>query len=121
MRREQVYLISQIRSAPEFANSVLFVQTSLAAQAEQMGAIHRYDLTLDATHLIVGHHDTDKYKFVARGRPDVRPMTTKWIETVRELWMNDQEINMDELERIHTLPTLNGLRLSMTGCDDGKF
>lgn len=86
-----------------------------------MGAIHRYDLTLDVTHLIIGKHDTEKYHYVARERPDVRPMTVAWIEAIRDLWVKDKEINMDELEKEHTLPTLHSLRISMTGCDDRKY
>ena len=85
-----------------------------------MGAVHRYDLTLDVTHLIVGDYDTPKYRYVAKERPDVRPMTTQWINAVRDLWINDQEIDGELLEREHTLPTLNSLKFSMTGCDDRK-
>lgn len=93
-------------------------QTEIAAYAKQMGAIHRYDLTLDVTHLIVGTYDTPKYRYVAKERPDVTPMTIEWIEAMRELWMNDQEINMEALEKEHKLPTFTSLRFSMTGCDD---
>jgi DNA replication regulator DPB11 len=90
----------------------------LATYAQEMGAVHRYDLTLDVTHLIVGEYDTPKYRYVAKERQDVRPMTIKWIEAVRELWINDQAIDVEALEREHTLPTLTSLRFSMTGCDD---
>jgi DNA replication regulator DPB11 len=85
-----------------------------------MGAVHRADLTGDVTHLVVGKHDTPKYQYVARERPDVQPMTTQWIEAVRELWINDKEINVPALEKEHTLPTLATLKFSMTGCDDRK-
>ncbi|PMD39147.1 hypothetical protein L207DRAFT_430560 [Hyaloscypha variabilis F] len=93
-------------------------RTKLAKYAEEMGAVHRYDLTLDVTHLIVGDYKTPKYRYVARERPDVRPMTAKWIEAIRELWINDEEIDMESLEREHILPTLHSLKFSMTGCDD---
>ena len=83
-----------------------------------MGAIHRYDLTLDVTHLIVGKYDTPKYRYVVKERPDIRPMTIGWIETVRELWIEDKEIDVEALERQHLLPTFNSLKFSMTGCDD---
>jgi len=85
-----------------------------------MGAIHRNDLTLDVTHLIVGITHTPKYRYVAKERPDVRPMTTEWIEAIRELWMHDQEIDMGTLERDHTCPTFQYLKFCMTGCDDRK-
>lgn len=93
-------------------------QTQLAEYAKQMGAEHTYDLTLDVTHLVVGEYDTPKYRYVARNRPDVQPMMMTWIEAVRELWINDQEIDMDLLEQQHKLPTLHSLKFSMTGCDD---
>jgi len=86
-----------------------------------MGATHRHPLTLDTTHLIVGHYDSEKYRYVARERPDVKPMTAAWVEAIRQLWMTDQAIDMEELEKTYTLPTLHSLKLSMTGCDDGKL
>lgn len=86
-----------------------------------MGATHRHPLTLDTTHLIVGDYNSEKYRYVARERPDVKPMTAEWVEAIRELWMSDQAIDMDELERVYTLPTLHTLKLSMTGCDDGML
>lgn len=86
-----------------------------------MGAIHRYDLTLDVTHLIIADYKTDKYRYVARERQDVQPMTVQWIEAVRELWMNDKEIDFTALETEHRLPTFHSLKFSMTGCDDRKL
>jgi DNA replication regulator DPB11 len=83
-----------------------------------MGATYQADLTLEATHLIVGNYDTKKYRYVARERPDVRPMTMEWIEVLRELWINDTEIDMEVLERDYMMPIFATLRFSMTGCDD---
>ncbi len=85
-----------------------------------MGAVHSLDLTADVTHLIVGTFDTPKYKYVARERPDVRPMTIAWIEEVRELWISDEEIDLESLETKYTLPVFKSLKFSMTGCDDRK-
>ncbi|KAF8852303.1 BRCT domain-containing protein [Acephala macrosclerotiorum] len=93
-------------------------RTQIAKYAEQMGAVHRYDLTLDVTHLIVADYNTPKYRYVARERPDVQPMTLEWIDAVRELWINDQEIDFTLLETEHRLPTFHTLKFSMTGCDD---
>lgn len=95
-------------------------QTELAGYATEMGAVHKYDLTPDVTHLIVGDYNTPKYRFVAKERPDVEPMTVAWIEAVRELWINDQEVDFEELQRVHKLPTFHSLKFSMTGCDDRK-
>ncbi|PQE15681.1 BRCT domain-containing protein [Rutstroemia sp. NJR-2017a BBW] len=93
-------------------------RTALASMAEQMGAAIRADLTVEVTHLIVGDFDTPKYQYVAQFRPDVRPMTLRWIEAVRELWIADQEIDVEALEREHALPTFTGLKVSLTGCED---
>ncbi|KAG0648993.1 S-M checkpoint control rad4 [Hyphodiscus hymeniophilus] len=93
-------------------------RTEIGKYVEQMGAIHRYDLTLDVTHLIVGDYNTPKYRYVAKERPDVRPMTIEWIEAVRELWMEDKDIDVEALEQQHLLPTFKTLKFSMTGCDD---
>ncbi|RQM06333.1 hypothetical protein DH86_00001125, partial [Scytalidium sp. 3C] len=70
----------------------------MASIAAEMGAVHRYDLTGDVTHLIVGNYDTPKYRFVAKNRPDVRPMTVNWVEALRELWIAAQEIDFEALE-----------------------
>jgi DNA replication regulator DPB11 len=85
-----------------------------------MGAVHKYDLTPEVTHLIVGEYNTPKYRFVARERPDVEPMTVTWIEAIRELWINDQEVDFEALQKNHRVPTFHSLKLSMTGCDDRK-
>ncbi|CAD6443915.1 ef129d1f-124e-4c31-b5f6-0ba0fdc66998 [Sclerotinia trifoliorum] len=93
-------------------------RAELNAQAKQMGASVQADLGVEVTHLVVGHWDSPKYHHVARFRPDIRPMTMDWIATVRNLWINDQDIDMDLLERQHMLHTLTSLRISLTGCDD---
>ena len=49
------------------------------------------------------------------------PMTIEWIESLRELWMNDEEIDLEALEKAHKLPTFTSLKFSMTGCDDRGF
>ena len=83
-----------------------------------MGAEVQFDLTSDVTHLIIGDFNTPKYRYVAKERPDVKPMTIKWIEAVRDQWVKDEPIDLEALEKDHTLPTLSSLKLSMTGCDD---
>ncbi|KAH8599974.1 BRCT domain-containing protein [Bisporella sp. PMI_857] len=93
-------------------------RTQLAQYAQQMGAKHLFDLTSDVTHLIVGAYDTPKYRYVAKERPDVKPMALDWVQALRELWINDKEINFEALEKEHTLPTLSTLKFSMTGCED---
>jgi DNA replication regulator DPB11 len=93
----------------------------LASQVEQMGAQHKYDLTSEVTHLIVGDNTTDKYKYVARERPDIKVITLDWISAIRELWIQDLAIEVDQLERDHAYPTFAGLRICMTGFEDREY
>lgn len=85
-----------------------------------MGAQHKYDLTSEVTHLIVGEYDTPKYRYVAKERPDVKILTVGWIEAIRHLWISDKHIDIDALEAEHTLPTLATLNVCMTGFEDCK-
>ena len=86
-----------------------------------MGAIHKYDLTSDVTHLIVGDSDTPKYKFVAKERPDVKCLLPGWIDAVRASWMEGGETDVDALEVTNKLPALAGLKVCVTGFDDCTF
>lgn len=89
--------------------------------AAQMGAIHKFDLTSDVTHLIVGDTDTPKYKFVAKERPDVKCLLPAWVEALRQLWTADVEPDMQALETRYTLPTLHNLRICVTGFEDSTI
>ena len=71
-----------------------------------MGGVHKYDLTPDVTHLVVGDYDTPKYRHVARERPDIKAMDAAWIEAVSEIWRNDEEIDFRSLEKQHRLKPL---------------
>ncbi|POS84026.1 hypothetical protein EPUL_005711, partial [Erysiphe pulchra] len=93
-------------------------RTAIALYAEQMGALHHLDLTRDVTHLIIGSYDTLKYKYVARNRQDILPMTPAWIEAIRDLWIADEEIDLEAMERKYKLPTFHSLKFSMTGCEE---
>ncbi|KAK8091942.1 BRCA1 C Terminus domain-containing protein [Apiospora hydei] len=73
-------------------------RTEIATRTADLGGIHKYDLTPDVTHLIVGDYDTPKYRHVARERPDIKPMAVGWINAVRSLWVEDQDMNFPELE-----------------------
>lgn len=86
-----------------------------------MGAKHVYDLTSDVTHLIVGEYDTPKYRYVAKERPDVQVLTPGWVDAVRSLWIADQKIDMDALEKEHALPTFASLKMSVTGFDNRRL
>ncbi len=70
-----------------------------------MGGIHKLDLTLNTTHLIVGDYDTPKYRHVAKERPDIMPMAAGWVEDARNMWMADQEFDFAALEAKWKLKT----------------
>jgi DNA replication regulator DPB11 len=74
-------------------------QTDIENKTRDLGGVHKYDLTPDATHLVVGSHDTQKYRHVARSRPDIKAMDAGWIETVTDLWRRDAHIDLPALEK----------------------
>jgi DNA replication regulator DPB11 len=86
-----------------------------------MGAQHKYDLTSEVTHLIVGEYNTPKYRYVAKERPDVKIMKPEWIEAVRKLWINDEYIDLQALQIEYTLPTFSQLKICMTGFEDREY
>jgi len=97
------------------ANScVLSWQTDIGNKVAELGGIHKYDLTPDCTHLIVGNYDTPKYRHVARERPDVKAMDAAWIEALSELWRNDDEIDFWALEKEYQLKALERCGASLS-------
>ncbi|KAJ8110506.1 hypothetical protein ONZ43_g5852 [Nemania bipapillata] len=80
-------------------------RTEIAQRTADMGGIHKYDLTPDVTHLIVGDYNTAKYRHVAKERPDIKPMAAGWVEAVRRLWVEDQEMDFATLENSWKLQT----------------
>ncbi|KAK2605901.1 protein kinase activating protein dpb11 [Conoideocrella luteorostrata] len=81
-------------------------RTEIAQKVEELGGVHKYDLTPNVTHLIVGDYDTPKYRHVARERPDIKAMDAAWIEAMAEIWKNDEELDFFALERQHELKAL---------------
>ncbi|KAI0873303.1 hypothetical protein GGS24DRAFT_399090 [Hypoxylon argillaceum] len=80
-------------------------RTEIAQRTADMGGIHKYDLTPDVTHLIVGDYNTAKYRHVAKERPDIKPMGAGWVEAVQRLWVEDHEIDFAALENSWKLQT----------------
>ncbi|KAI1134825.1 hypothetical protein F5Y05DRAFT_191829 [Hypoxylon sp. FL0543] len=88
------------------------LRTEIAQRTVDLGGVHKYDLTPDVTHLIVGDYDTAKYRHVARERPDIKPMAAGWVDAVRELWLEDKEFDFAALEntwRLKTFETGGGI------------
>ncbi|KAK5085621.1 protein kinase activating protein dpb11 [Lithohypha guttulata] len=96
-------------------------RSHLAEWAEELGADHSLDLTSDVTHLLVGATDSDKYRYVARDREDVKVLLPEFLAAVRALWMEDQPIDLNALEAEYKVPTLFGLKISFTGFGDLAF
>ncbi|PNP50529.1 hypothetical protein THARTR1_08745 [Trichoderma harzianum] len=81
-------------------------RTDIAQKVAELGGLHKYDLTPDVTHLVVGDYDTPKYRHVARERVDIKAMDAAWINAVNELWKNDEEFDFVALESSHQLKAL---------------
>ncbi|KAM7195383.1 S-M checkpoint control protein rad4 [Rhypophila sp. PSN 637] len=81
------------------------LRADIAKIADELGGCHKYDLTPDCTHLIVGDYDTPKYRHVAKERPDVKVMAAQWIMAVRDIWVQDAEIDFRALEKEWQLKT----------------
>ncbi|RHZ66488.1 BRCT domain protein [Aspergillus thermomutatus] len=96
-------------------------RTELATIASQMGAAHKFDLTSDVTHLLVGEINTAKYKFVARERSDVVVLKPEWVEAVRQSWMRGEDTDIRALEQQYRLPTFMGLAICITGFEDMAY
>ena len=83
-----------------------------------MGAQHTLDLTSDVTHLLVGSISTPKYNYVAKERPDIKVVSSEWVEAVRQSWMAGGETDVEDLEQTHRVPPLYGLTICITGFND---
>ncbi|KAK6350137.1 hypothetical protein TWF696_006383 [Orbilia brochopaga] len=94
------------------------LRAEIAKKATEMGASWKQDLTSDATHLIVGDVNTVKYRYVAKQRPDVKPMKYSFIEAAHDAWVANDRIPVDQLEVRHAFPPFSGLRLCLTNIND---
>lgn len=74
-------------------------QSLIARKTDELGGTHKYDLTPDVTHLIVGEYDTPKYRHVAKERPDIKAMAVGWVDAVRDIWVQDERIDFRALEK----------------------
>ncbi|KAF3928927.1 hypothetical protein AA313_de0205102 [Arthrobotrys entomopaga] len=93
-------------------------QAEITKKATDLGATWKQDLTSDATHLIVGEVTTQKYRYVAKQRPDVKPMKISFIEKAHEAWVTNTEIPIYQLEVDHAFPPFAGLRICLTNINE---
>ncbi|GLA94959.1 putative Hybrid PKS-NRPS biosynthetic cluster [Aspergillus tubingensis] len=103
---------------PTSLSDALHNQSELAIVASQMGATHKFDLTSDVTHLLIGEVNTPKYKFVARERTDITVLKPEWVEAVRQSWMQGGDTDIRALEEKYRFPTFAGLSICITGFED---
>lgn len=82
---------------------------------EQMGGVHKHDLTSDVTHLIVGDITTHKYMFVAKERLDVRCMMPEWLEAANNAWREGHDVDFKSLEDQYVRPIFYRLNIAITG------
>jgi DNA replication regulator DPB11 len=83
-----------------------------------LGAQLQTNLTSDVTHLIVGDWKTPKFKYVAKERPEVKVVKPAFVDAVRELWMREDDINIETLEYEHRWRALENLKICLTGFRD---
>lgn len=83
-----------------------------------MGATIKLDLTSDVTHLVVGNINSAKYRYVAKSREDVKVLLPQWLEALRTVWMEGDDVDVAELEEKYRLPTFYGLKICLTGFDN---
>ncbi|KOS21001.1 S-M checkpoint control protein rad4 [Escovopsis weberi] len=95
-------------------------RTELANKVAELGGVHKYDLTPDVTHLVVGDYNTPKYRHVARERPDVKAMDAHWVHAVAELWKNDDHFDFGALESTHQLRPLETCGIEAASQEDGS-
>jgi hypothetical protein len=84
-----------------------------------MGATIKLDLTSDVTHLIVGNINSAKYRYVAKSREDVKVVSPEWLDGMRDEWLKGGEVDVAAIEHKFRLPTFFGLKICLTGFDDG--
>ncbi|KAH3979239.1 hypothetical protein HBH52_101450 [Parastagonospora nodorum] len=94
-------------------------RSNLGNIGADLGATIKLDLTSDVTHLIVGSIDSNKYRYVARSREDVKVLSPAWLEAMREVWLEGHDdLDVAALEEEHRVPTFFGLKICLTGFDN---
>ncbi|KXT05484.1 hypothetical protein AC578_10978 [Pseudocercospora eumusae] len=102
----------------------LLKQTRIAQVANQLGAVHKLDLTSDVTHLLVGDINTPKYKYVAKERPEVKVLQPEFIDKVNEAWRDGEDLTAEKLQSLeeqHRIPTFASLHICITGFEHPDF
>lgn len=72
------------------------------------------------THLLVGSVDSEKYRHVAKRRPDIHVLQPEWLFAVRDAWIQGDEFDLDALTEQYRLPTFYSLKICVTGFVDTR-
>lgn len=94
-------------------------RSAIIRQAVEMGAVSQADLTSDVTHLIAARSQTEKYKFAARHRTDLKLMSVAWISACHAIWITGKDVNLPLMEEKYRLPVFHGLKVCVTNLDVG--
>lgn len=92
-------------------------RSSIMRKALEMGAVAQADLTSDVTHLIVARLQTEKYRFAARHRTDLKLMNVDWIPAIHAIWITGRDVNLPWSEDKYRLPIFYGLRVCVTNLE----
>ncbi|KTW30205.1 hypothetical protein T552_00683 [Pneumocystis carinii B80] len=90
------------------------IRVELALKVMGLGAIYVQDLTSQVTHLIAGKLNTQKYKYVAMYRVDVKIMHIDWIFDIYKQWLKGDDIDLLEYEKRYILPPFYNLLICVT-------
>ncbi|EMR10861.1 hypothetical protein PNEG_01007 [Pneumocystis murina B123] len=90
------------------------IRVDLALKVLKLGAIYVQDLTSQVTHLIAGKLNTQKYKYVAMYRVDVKIMHIDWIFDIYKQWLKGDDISLLEYEKRYILPPFYNLLICVT-------
>ncbi|PNS19397.1 hypothetical protein CAC42_2574 [Sphaceloma murrayae] len=95
------------------------IRSSVKTTSTELGASHKLDLTSDVTHLLCGRITSEKYRHVAKHRPDIHVLQPEWLFKVRDAWMEGGEVNVKAITEEYRLPTFHHLNICVTGFNDG--
>ncbi|KAA8901712.1 hypothetical protein FN846DRAFT_956755 [Sphaerosporella brunnea] len=96
------------------------LRNEISKKCEEMGARHVLDLTSDVTHLVCGALYSPKYRYVAKMRPDVKVMSTKWVDAMYAQWIAGEDIDPRTFEVSYRFPVFYRCRISATGIADAE-
>ncbi|TKX22118.1 BRCT domain-containing protein 4 [Elsinoe australis] len=96
------------------------VRSHVNSTGSELGATHKLDLTTDVTHLLCGSVASDKYRHVARHRPDIHVLRPEWLFAIRDAWMEGGDVDVKAITEQYRLPTFHSLNICLTGFTDVK-